>query len=79
MTFETKGFRKIGSVWRHPSPRAQDNRPVHGWPRYSGNGFKHKKRLIYPFHIGTTVVFGLPWSTASGEQDGGKVGVLTNK
>ena len=79
MTFETKGFRKIGSVWRHSSPRAQDNRSVHGWSRYSGIGLKHKKRLIYPLHIGTAVVLGLPWSAASGEQDGGKVGYLANK
>ena len=79
MTFETKGFRKIGSVWRHSSPRAQNNRSVHGWSRYSGDGSKHKKRLIHPVHIGTTVVLGLPWSAASGEQDGGKVGSLTYK
>ena len=42
-------------------------------------GSKHKKRLIHPLHIGTAVVLGLPWSAASGEQDGGKVGFLTNK
>ena len=77
--FELQGFWKIGSVWRHSSPRAQDNRSVHGWSRYSGDGSKHKKRLIDPLHIGTTVVLGLPWSAASGEQDGGKVGSLTNK
>ena len=35
-------------------------------------GSKHKKRLIHPLHIGTAVVLGLPWSAASGEQDGGK-------
>ena len=77
MPFESQGFRLIGFVWRHSSPRAQNNRSVHGWSRYSGDGSKHKKRLIDPLHIGTTVVLGLPWSAASGEQDGGKVGSLT--
>ena len=42
-------------------------------------GSKHKKRLIHPLHTGTAVVLGLPWSAASGEQDGGKVGFLTIK
>ena len=36
-------------------------------------------RLVYPSHIGTAVVLGLPWSATSGEQDGGKVGSLKQR
>ena len=82
MPFKSLGFRKIGSVWRHSSPRAQDNRSVHGWPRYSGRYWFKAQEATYlsiPLHIGTAVVLGLPWSAASGEQDGGKVSSLTNK